>query len=218
MTIDVLRTRYYTPRAQILAQIPGSSVTDTAKENKEPGWLKPTVDYVPLGAFFAAYLIWGLMPATAALMVATGLALVLSLAIARRVPMMPLITAVIVGVFGGLTLWLQDETFIKMKPTIVEALFSIILLGGLAFGKPLLKPLMSAAWPMEDEGWRKLTWRFAWFFAAMAVLNEIVWRTQSTDFWVSFKVFGLMILTLAFAVCQAPLMKRYAIEDPPEEA
>ena len=186
-------------------------------KNTEPSWLKPTVDYVPLAVFFAAYLFApktndgsSLLTATAALMVATAIALVISLIVARRVPMMPLITAVIVGIFGGLTLWLQDETFIKMKPTIVEALFSLILFGGLFFKKPLLKPLMSSAWPMDDTGWHKLTIRFAWFFAAMAVLNEIVWRTQSTDFWVSFKVFGLMILTLLFAVAQAPLMQRHA--------
>ena len=187
-------------------------------KNNEPSWLKPTVDYVPLAVFFAAYLFApktndgsSLLTATAALMVATAIALVVSLIVARRVPMMPLITAVIVGIFGGLTLWLQDETFIKMKPTIVEALFSLILFGGLLFKKPLLKPLMSSAWPMDDTGWRKLTIRFAWFFASMAVLNEIVWRTQSTDFWVSFKVFGLMTLTLLFAVAQARLMQRHAL-------
>ena len=186
-------------------------------KNTEPSWLKPTVDYVPLAVFFGAYLYApktndgsSLLTATAALMVATAIALVISLIVARRVPMMPLITAVIVGIFGGLTLWLQDETFIKMKPTIVEALFSLILFGGLLFKKSLLKPLMSSAWPMDDTGWHKLTIRFAWFFAAMAVLNEIVWRTQSTDFWVSFKVFGLMIMTLLFAVAQAPLMQRHA--------
>jgi len=184
----------------------------------EPAWLKPVVDYVPLAVFFAAYLFApktedssSLLTATAALMVATAIALVISLIVARRVPMMPLITAVIVGIFGGLTLWLQDETFIKMKPTIVEALFSLILFGGLFFKKPLLKPLMSSAWPMDDTGWQKLTIRFAWFFASMAVLNEIVWRTQSTDFWVSFKVFGLIILTLLFAVAQARLMQRHAL-------
>ena len=188
-------------------------MTDSTTEKNEPGWLKPTVDYFPIGAFFVAYMIWGLMPATAALMGTTLIALILSLIVVRRVPMMPLITAIIVGVFGGLTLWLQDETFIKMKPTIVEALFSLILFGGLLFKKPLLKPLMAKAWPMEDRGWTILTFRFAWFFAAMAVLNEIVWRTQSTDVWVSFKVFGLMILTLVFAVTQAGLMKRYAIDD-----
>lgn len=184
----------------------------------EPAWLKPTVDYAPLAVFFVAYLFGpksddgtSLLAATAALMVATAIALVISLIVARRVPMMPLITAVIVGIFGGLTLWLQDETFIKMKPTIVEALFSLILFGGLLFKKPLLKPLMSSAWPMDDIGWHKLTLRFACFFASMAVLNEIVWRTQSTDFWVSFKVFGLMILTLMFAVAQARLMQRHAL-------
>jgi intracellular septation protein len=187
-------------------------------KKSEPTWLKPVVDYVPLVVFFTAYLFApksddssSLLTATAALMIATGIALVISLIVAGRVPMMPLITAGIVGIFGGLTLWLQDETFIKMKPTIVEALFSIILFGGLLFKKPLLKPLMSSAWPMNDIGWHKLTLRFAWFFASMAVLNEIVWRTQSTDFWVSFKVFGLMILTLLFAVAQTRLMQSHAI-------
>ena len=124
----------------------------------EPAWLKPVVDYVPLAIFFAAYLSApktddnsSLLTATAALMIATAIALVISLIVARRVPMMPLITAIIVGVFGGLTLWLKDDTFIKMKPTIVEALFSLILLGGLLFKKPLLKPLLSSAWPMEQS-------------------------------------------------------------------
>jgi len=125
--------------------------------------------------------------------------------------MMPLITAVVVGIFGGLTLWLQDETFIKMKPTIVEGMFSAILFGGLLFKRPLLKPLMSQAWPMKERGWYLLSLRFAIFFAAMALLNEIVWRTQSTNFWVNFKVFGLMGFTLVFAVTQAPLMKRFAL-------
>ena len=183
-------------------------------ENGRTGnrWVKPITEYGPLAVFFIAYLKWDLLPATGALIAATAVALAISLAVERRVPMMPLITAIIVGVFGGLTLWLQDETFIKMKPTIVEALFALVLFGGLLFGKPLLKPLMGAAWPMDDAGWRKLTFRFAVFFAAMAVLNEIVWRTQSTDFWVSFKVFGLMGLTFAFAIAQTPLLRRHAIE------
>ena len=125
--------------------------------------------------------------------------------------MMPLITAIIVGIFGGLTLWLQDETFIKMKPTIVEGLFSAILLGGLAVKRPLLKPLLGHAWPMKDRGWTILSFRFAIFFAAMAVLNEIIWRNYPTDLWVTFKVVGLMGLTLLFAITQAPLMKRFAL-------
>ncbi len=180
-----------------------------------PQWLKPTTEYGPLAAFFIAYLLsdQDLMAATAVLLVATGLALALSLAIARRVPMLPLVTAVIVGVFGGLTLWLKDPTFIKMKPTIVQALFSVVLLGGLAFGRPLLSTLLGAAWPMDQEGWRRLTLRFAIFFAAMPALNEAVWRTQTEEVWVFFKVFGIMILTIIFAVAQTPLMKRHHVPE-----
>ena len=174
-----------------------------------PSWLKPVTEYGPLVVFFAAYVGTNLLWATAALMAATVVALTLSFAVARRVPLMPLVTAAVVGVFGGLTLWLQDETFIKMKPTVVQGLFAAILLGGLAAGRPLLKPLMGAAWPMDDEGWRRLTLRFGLFFAVMAGLNEAVWRTQSTDVWVAFKVFGILGLTFLFAVLQAPLMRRH---------
>lgn len=198
---------------------PGNRYLLAMAETRATGksWVKPTTEYGPLVVFFIVYLKWDLLTATGALIAATAIALTLSLIVERRVPMMPLITAVIVGVFGGLTLWLQDETFIKMKPTIVEALFSIVLFGGLLFNRPLLKPLMGAAWPMDDTGWRKLTLRFAVFFAAMAVLNEIVWRTQTTDFWVTFKVFGLMALTLIFAVAQTPLLRRHAVEPPADK-
>jgi intracellular septation protein len=182
-------------------------------EKRGPVWLKPVVDYGPIGVFFAAYLKFGLMTATGALMAATAVALALSFAMMRRVPWMPLVTAAIVGVFGGLTLWLNDETFIKMKPTIVEGLFSAVLFGGLALDRPLLKPLFGTAWSMDAEGWRRLSFRFAVFFAAMAVLNEIIWRTQSTDVWVLFKVFGLIGLTLVFAMAQIPLMTRHHLAD-----
>jgi intracellular septation protein len=178
-----------------------------------PPWLKPSVEFGPVVLFFAAYWIYDLLVATAVLMAATAVALVVSLVVTRRVPWMPLITAAVVGIFGGLTLWLEDETFIKMKPTIVQAVFSVVLLGGLAAGRPLLKPLLGAAWPMDDTGWRRLSLRFALFFAAMAGLNEAVWRTQSTDFWVTFKVFGLIGLTLAFAVAQTPLMTRHRLPE-----
>lgn len=178
-----------------------------------PKWVKPLSDYGPLFAFFVAYFLYGLMPATAVLIGTTVLALILSFAMARRVPVMPLVTAVVVAVFGGLTLWFQDDTFVKMKPTVVQAIFSLVLLGGLLLGRPLLKPLLGAAWQMDDMGWRKLTLRFGLFFAAMAVLNEAVWRTQSTDFWVTFKVFGIMGLTLLFAIAQAGLMQRHALEE-----
>lgn len=182
-------------------------------EHASPRWLKPLVDYAPIATFFVAYLGFGLMVATAALMVVTGAVLILSLAIERRLPVMPLVTAAVVGVFGGLTLWLNDETFIKMKPTIVQALFAAVLFGGLAVGRPLLKPVMGMAWRMDEAGWRILSFRFAVFFAVMAILNEIVWRTQSTDVWVTFKVFGLLGLTFAFALAQAPLMQRHHIPD-----
>ena len=178
-----------------------------------PRWLKPAIDFGPLAVFFIAYVKWGLLTATAALLAATAAALTASLVLTHRVPMMPLVTAVIVGIFGGLTLWLNDETFIKMKPTIVHALFAVVLFGGLAVGRPLLKPLFGTAWRLDEAGWRRLTFRFACFFAAMAVLNEIVWRTQSTDFWVAFKVFGIIGLTLVFALTQTPLMMRHAAED-----
>lgn len=150
-----------------------------------------------------------LFVATAVFMVAIAVSLAVSWKTTGHLPRMAVVTAVVVAVFGGLTLWLQDETFIKMKPTIVQVLFAAILLGGLAFGRPLLKPLMGAAWAMDDRGWHKLTLRFALFFLAMAALNEAVWRTQSTDVWVSFKVFGILGLTLVFALAQTPLMRRH---------
>jgi intracellular septation protein len=123
---------------------------------------------------------------------------------------------VVVGIFGGLTLWLQDETFIKMKPTIVQLLFAAILLGGLAFGRPLLKPLLSSMMPpMADAAWRQFTFRYGLFFIAMAGVNELVWRTQSTDFWVTFKVFGLPALTFVFILTQLPFVGRHT-EHPTE--
>lgn len=184
-----------------------------APPRRAPRWLKPAVDYGPLAVFFVAYASAGLMPATAALIAATLVALALAWAFERRLPWLPLITASIVAVFGGLTLWLNDETFIKMKPTVVQALFAVVLLGGLAFGRPLLKLALGTAWPMDETGWRRLTLRYGLFFAAMAGLNEVVWRTQSTDVWVAFKVFGLIGLTLLFSLAQVPLMTRHQMAD-----
>jgi intracellular septation protein len=178
-----------------------------------PRWLRPVTEYGPLAVFVVAYALGDLMTATAALIAATAVALILSYAIARHVPLLPLITAVVVGVFGGLTLWFQDETFIKIKPTIVETLFAAVLLGGLMFDRPFLKKVMGAALHMDDVGWRKLTLRFAIFFLAMAGLNEIVWRTQSTDMWVGFKTFGLVGLTLIFGLAQAGLIKRHQLPE-----
>jgi intracellular septation protein len=152
----------------------------------------------------------GIFAATAVFVPATLIALAIGYALTRHLPTMPLITAVVVVVFGGLTLFLQDEKFIKLKPTIVYVLFGGVLLGGLAFGKSLLGMVFESAFRLTDEGWRKLTLRWALFFLALAVLNEIVWRTQSTDTWVTFKVFGVLPLTFVFAALQYPLLTRHA--------
>src|SRR6185295_815242 len=152
----------------------------------------------------------GIFVATAVFMLAILASLTISYALTRHLPVMAIVTAVVVVVFGSLTLVLQDDTFIKMKPTIIYVLFGGLLLGGLWFGKPLLASVFDAVFHLNDEGWRKLTLRWAIFFLALAVLNEIVWRTQTTDFWVSFKVFGVVPLTFVFAALQYPLLQKYA--------
>lgn len=181
---------------------------------KEPSvpWLHPVVEYGPAVTFFAAYYFADLFIATASIMIATVLALTLSYIVERRIPMMPLITAGIIGVFGGLTLWLQDETFIKMKPTIIQIIFGMILFLGLLGNRLFLKSVLGSAWHLTDHGWRTLSIRLATFFFLSAALNELIWRTQSTDLWVSFKVFGLTGLTFVFFLSQMPLLKRFAIE------
>lgn len=166
----------------------------------------------------------GLFVATALFIVATLISLGVSLAITRRLPVMPLITGIVVLVFGGLTLLLQNEVFIKMKPTIVNSLFGAVLLGGLYFGKSLLGYVFDSVFQLTSEGWRKLTLRWGLFFLLLAVLNELVWRiTAATmepqaanDFWVSFKVFAIMPLTLIFTFTQVPLLLREQIT-PAEE-
>jgi intracellular septation protein len=151
----------------------------------------------------------GIFVATAVFMVAIVVALIVSYALIRRFPMMAVMSAVIVLVFGGLTLFLHDDTFIKLKPTLIYSLFAAVLVGGLLARKPLLSMVFDSVFNLTEEGWYKLTIRWAAFFVVMAVLNEIVWRTQSTDFWVSFKLFGFVPLTFLFAIAQFPLMKRH---------
>jgi intracellular septation protein len=184
----------------------------TKKPQLHPG-LKLALDIGPLILFFAANARFGIYVATAAFMVAIVVALGVSYALTRRLPVMPLVTAVIVLVFGGLTLVLHDELFIKVKPTIIYLLFGSVLLGGLAFRKPLLGMLFDSVFNLTEEGWRKLTVRWALFFFVLAVLNEIVWRTQTTDFWVSFKLFGVVPLTLLFGALQVRLLTKYEAKE-----
>jgi intracellular septation protein len=159
----------------------------------------------------------GIFVATAVFMVAVVLALGVSYALTRHLPAMPLITAAIVLVFGSLTLLLHDEHFIKVKPTIIYVLFGVVLLSGLALGKPLLGTVFDSVFHLTEEGWRKLTLRWALFFFALAILNEIVWRSQSTDVWVNFKVFGVVPLTFLFAALQYRLLAKYAAPEKTEE-
>ena len=145
-------------------------------------------------------------------MAATAIALVVSKAVTGKLPVMPLVSGVVVFVFGALTLVLHDETFIKMKPTIINTLFGTILLGGLYFGKPLLGYVFGAAFKLTEEGWTKLTLRWGLFFLFLAVLNEVVWRNFTTDQWVAFKVWGTMPITLAFTFLQMPLIMTHTVE------
>ncbi len=164
--------------------------------------------YPALAAWFSEPIIF----ATAVFMVAMAVALVLSKLILKRVAVMPLVTGVVVLVFGGLTLWLQDDTFIKMKPTIVNSLFGAVLLGGLLFGQSLLRYVFGDVYKLKPEGWLALTVRWGIFFFVLAALNEIIWRNFSTDMWVAFKVWGIMPLTIVFSMFQLPLLTKYAPE------
>ena len=183
-----------------------------AKKKQLDPTLKLVLDIGPLILFFATNAKFGIYVATATFMAAVLIALAVSYTLTKHVAVMPFVTAVIVLVFGGLTLVLHDDLFIKLKPTIIYVLFGGTLLGGLAFGKPLLGMVFDSVFHLREEGWRKLTWRWALFFFALATLNEIVWRTQTTDFWVSFKLFGVVPLTFLFAALQVPLLTKYSIE------
>ncbi len=197
-------------------------------ERQEPSpLLKLALELGPLGVFFIANSrgeqLAELLPAlgslgepifiaTAAFMVAITISLTVSYSLTRHLPVMPLVSGVVVLVFGALTLYLQDELFIKLKPTIVNSLFGSILLGGLLFGKSLLGYVFDSAFKLDAEGWRKLTLRWGLFFFVLALINEIVWRNFSTDFWVDFKVFGFMPITMIFTMLQLPLINKHSLE------
>ncbi|MGF1454184.1 MAG: septation protein A [Alphaproteobacteria bacterium] len=182
-------------------------MTDT--QRTLPPLAKLALDLGPLVLFFVVNGRSGIMAATAVFMVAITVALGITYAIERKLAPMPLVTGVFVLIFGSLTLALDNELFIKLKPTIVNLLFAGILIAGLMMDRPLMKFLFQDAFHLTDEGWRKLTIRWTAFFVFLAVLNEIIWRNFSTDFWVAFKVWGNIPITVIFGLAQIPLLTRY---------
>ena len=183
--------------------------TSDKTEKAQSPFVKLLIDLGPLIAFFIAYGRAGIYWATGVLMLATVPALAASWRWLGRITPVPMVTAVLVVVFGGLTFYLDDPSFIKLKPTIINLLFSGVLVAGLATGRPLLKLLLGEAFRLTEEGWRKLSVRWAAFFFALAILNEIVWRNFSESTWVNFKVFGIVPITIIFAMAQIGLIKRY---------
>lgn len=182
-----------------------------AVEGRKPmnQWLKLLLEIGPLVVFFVGNNKFGIIPATTAFVVATVVALAASWVLARKIPVLPLVSGIFVIGFGGLTVLLEDDLFIKLKPTIVNVLFAVVLFVSLGLKRNVLKIVFDAAFHLTDEGWRKLTWRWAWFFCLLAVLNEIVWRNFDTDTWVQFKVFGIMPLTIVFSLTLVPLLSKY---------
>ncbi|WP_045834724.1 septation protein A [Hyphomicrobium sp. 99] len=171
--------------------------------------IKLLVELGPLVVFFIGNSRFGIFAGTGAFMVATVISLVASRILLGRIATMPLVTGVFVLVFGGLTLWLQDDHFIKIKPTIVNGLFAAILIAGLLSGRLFLKIVFGDVMRLSEEGWRILTLRWALFFVFLAILNEVMWRFFSTDTWVAFKVFGIMPITFLFALAQIGLLKKH---------
>ena len=174
---------------------------------------KLLIDIGPLAVFFIFYSRGDLKSAIIPFMIATIISVLFSYIMEKKIPVMPTVGALIIIIFGGHTFYFDNEVFFKMKPTIINLLFALILYGGMIVKKPLLKFLLGAAIKLEDEGWKILTQRWISFFIALAILNEIVWRTQSTDIWVNFKVFGILPITFIFTMTQFPLIKKYQIED-----
>ena len=175
--------------------------------------IKLIVDIGPLAVFFIFYTRSDLQSAILPFMIATIIAVIFSYITEKKIPIMPTVGAVIILTFGGLTLYFDNDVFFKMKPTIINLLFAGILITGSIMNKPFLKFLFGGALKLQNEGWNILTKRWISFFIALAILNEIIWRTQSTDVWVNFKVFGILPLTFIFTLTQFSIIKKFQIED-----
>ena len=187
-------------------------MSDAPKTKQNP-LIRLAMDLGPLILFFAAFKFGGIFVATATFMVAAVAVLVIGYAMTRKISPMPLFTAIIVLIFGGLTLYLKNDTFIKMKPTVLYATFGVILLGGLVFNRLFIKTVFAQAFDLDEDGWRKLTWRWGFFAFALAIANEIIWRHFSTNIWVDFKVWAITPLIFLFALAQTPLVMKHQIED-----
>ncbi len=180
--------------------------------------IKLALELGPLVLFFIVNARAGIFVATAWFMGAMVISLILSWIMLKRIAIMPLVTGVLVLVFGGLTLYLQDDMFIKLKPTIVNIMFGTVLLGGMLFKQSLLKYVFGEVYALKEEGWKKLTRRWGLFFFFLALLNELVWRNFSTDFWVMFKVWGIMPITIIFSMFQMPILSKYGIDETEENS
>jgi len=186
--------------------------SETNWDELRPQIIKLVLEIGPLVVFFLTNARFEIYVGTAAFMAAMVISLTLSWILLKRVAIMPLVSGVLVLVFGGITLLLHDDTFIKIKPTVINALFGFALVGGLLFKNSLLRYVFGDVYKLEDEGWRILTWRWGLFFLVLAVVNEVVWRTQTTDFWVAFKVWANMPITVIFAASQLPVLNKYALK------
>lgn len=184
-------------------------VTPQDTQSERGQLLKLALEVAPLVLFFVANGYGGIFLGTGVFMAATIVSLIVSRSVLGRIPMMPLISGIFVVAFGSLTLILQDALFIKLKPTIVNGLFALILFGGLLAGRPLLRHLIGDVLQLTARGWFVLTFRWACFFAVLAALNEVVWRNFSESFWIGFKIWGIMPLTMVFALAQLGVLKRH---------
>jgi intracellular septation protein len=199
-------------RSSIAMSAPGPRDGDAAATIDNKQIVKMLIDLAPLVVFFVVYLAAGIYWATGVLMVTSVISMIVSKLWLGHISATLLMTTVLVVGFGGLTLWLNDPRFIKMKPTMINLLFAVVLAGGLMMGRNLLQLLLGEAFRLTELGWRLLTYRWIGFFIALAVINEIVWRNFSETTWASFKVFGILPITIVFAMLQFGLIQRHSVE------